>query len=320
MIAKNLYVSFQYRKRYPFVYENRFEQIDRTANKDIKRNLIAGGINKLTDVAINQTDSIIISSIVGVNTLGVASNYLILRGYMERFTKPLIDNMGPIVGNFVSIESTDKKQNLVKILQFVSFWIYGFCSICFFCLGTPFIKLWLGDEFVIPKFALLILSINFMLSGIGDRPYNLFKNSHGIFYDDWYLVLASAVINLLASVIFTFRFGLSGVFLGMTVSIVFSIFIRPIVFYTKSTGEPLIKYYSRIIGYLFVTIFTGIVCYYLVDLIFSAGISIRSFVVTGMMLFFIINVAWALFFHCKTEFKYVHSAIKKILNNVRKRR
>ncbi len=320
MITKNLFVSYRYRKRYSFIRENRFEQIDEATMKDIKRNLVAGGVNKLTDVAINQTDSIIISSVVGVSTLGVASNYLMLRGNIERFTKPLIDNMGPIVGNFVSIESTDKKQNLVKILQFISFWIYGFCSICFLCLATPFVKLWLGNTFMIPGSALLILSINFMLSGIGDRPYNLYKNSHGVFYDDWYLVLSSAVINLLASVLFALRFGLTGVFLGMTASIVFSIFIRPTVFYTKSTGESLNKYYSRIIGYLCVTIITGIACYYLVGLVFSDGVSITSFFVAGIMLFVFINIAWVLLFHRKTEFKYVHSAIKRILSNARKRR
>lgn len=319
VIMKNIIVSMQFRNRYKFVVENRYERIDTETMKGIKRNLMAGGINKLTDVAINQTDSIIISSVVGIETLGIASNYLTLRTYIERFTKPLIDNMGPIVGNYVSVESAERKQMLMRVLQFVSFWVYGFCSIAFLCLTTPFVRLWLGKEFTIMQSVLLVLSLNFMLSGVGDRPYCLFKNSHGVFYDDWHLVLTSALINLTVSIILARIYGLVGVFLGMTASIVFSVFIRPIVFYSKNTGESLIKYYSRVIRYFLLVVIVAVPCFLITNNILNDKISILRFALSTLVITVIPNVVWVALFAKTREFKYVVDALKRVMIKRRSR-
>lgn len=313
LMVKAMSISFYMNKRYPMLRCKEKVQIDSTKLTMIKKNIFAGVVNKFSDTAINQTDSMIISSFVSVNSLGMVSNYTALRTYVEKFTKPLLDNSGSVVGNFVNAESEERKRLLIKTLQLYGFWIYGFVSLMLYFLATPFVEIWLGKEYMIADSVVFVICLNLMLSGVGDRPYVIFKNSHGRFFDDWHVVIATAIVNLVVSIVLVIPLGIVGVFLGTTCTILVSVFGRPLIFYKQATGEMVRKYFCRMIRNFFLVLLTGAFC----ALIFEFGIAFENIILEllykGFMVAFVANVCWLLVFYRTEEFTYLKKLIISVL-------
>ena len=313
LVAKFVFTKIYMDREYPILKIKEKKDLNSVRKLEIKKNLFAGVVNKFADSAVNQTDSMIISAFVNVNVLGMVSNYTTLRGYLEKFSKPLLDNMGSIVGNFVHTETIERKKLLIKALQLYAFAIYGYLSLVLLFLSTPFVKIWLGEDFVITNVTILLLSSNLMLSGIGDRPYVIFKNAHGNFYNDWFVVLASAIANLIVSIALAIPLGLNGVFIGTTASILVSIVWRPLVYYKQSTGESVFYYFGRLIRNCILIVFTSEIINLILRRIPYPNIYIelitKVFIVT--IVFFIV---FTLFFVRTDEFKYIFNIARGILH------
>ena len=305
LLVKAMSISWYMNKQYPVLRSREKVTLDDEKMKMIKKYLFAVVFNRFSDTAINQTDSMIISSFVSVNSLGMVSNYTALRTYVERFTKPLLDNSGSVVGNFVNVESEERKCLLIKSLQLYGFWIYGVVSLMLYFLATPFVEVWLGKEYMISDGIVFVICLNLMLSGVGDRPYVIFKNSHGRFYDDWHVVIASAIVNLVVSITLVIPFGIVGVFLGTTCTILVSVFGRPFIFYKQATGEAVGKYIGRVVRNFLIVFLTGCICVF----VFRAGITIENrileLIYRGFVVFVVSNVCWLLLFYRTEEFKYL---------------
>lgn len=313
LLIKAMSISCYMNKQYPVLRCREKYKLDDEKMKMIKKNVFAGVVNKFSDTAINQTDSMIISSFVSVNSLGMVSNYMALRTYVERFTRPLLDNSGSVVGNFVNAESEERKRLLIKTLQLYGFWIYGFASLMLYFLASPFVEIWLGKEYMIADSVVFVICLNLMLSGVGDRPYVIFKNSHGRFFDDWHVVMATAIVNLVVSIVLVIPFGIVGVFLGTTCTILVSVFGRPFIFYRQATGEMVGKYFYRMIRNFLLVLLTGVSC----TLIFKFGISFENIIMQllykGFMVLLVANVCWLLVFYRTEEFKYLKRLIISVL-------
>lgn len=316
LLIKAIVISCYMNKHYPVLRYKDKIKISDDRLKIIKKNVFAGIINKFSDTAINQTDSMIISSFVGVGSLGVVSNYISLRTYVERFTKPLLDNSGSSVGNFVNLESEERKRLLVKTLQMYGFFIYGFVALELFFLASPFVEMWLGKEYILSENIVFVICLNLMLSGVGDRPYVIFKNSHGRFYDDWYIIIITAIVNLLVSIVLVIPLGIVGVFLGTTCTILCSVFGRPLIFYKQATGEFVGKYFLRVIRNYSVIMMTGCVCGIIFNVIGPVGGRIVELIYKGSVIFIVSAFFWYLLF-CRTEeFKYLKKLVMSVIKKV----
>lgn len=305
LIVKAICISVYMDRQYPLLRNRNKVKIEKQKLNLIKKNVFAGVINKFSDTAINQTDSMIISAFVSVDSLGLVSNYIALRTYVEKFTKPLLDNSGSSIGNFVSVEDEDRKRLLIKALQLYAFWIYGFVSLALFFLATPFVEIWLGKEYMISLDIVFVICLNLMLSGVGDRPYVLFKNSHGRFFDDWHIVIATAIVNLVVSIALVIPFGIVGVFWGTTSTILVSVFGRPLVFYRQATGESVKKYYGRMIRNFIIVAVTGGLCMLLFNAIGTIENNLLDLLCKGVIVTVVSNVLWIVIFHREEEFIYL---------------
>ena len=121
------------------------------------------------------------------------------------------------VGNLNVKENEDKKYFIFRVLNFVNFWIYGFCTVCLWNLINPFITLWLSENYVFNKYIIFAIILNFFTAGMQNAS-TTFRETTGLFKKGKYRPIIAAVINIVVSIILAKQIGIAGVFFGTVIS------------------------------------------------------------------------------------------------------
>ena len=105
----------------------------------------------------------------------------------------------PKIGLFVAKNTKSDIYKYWKKLYSIYIFIATIFIICTYNLIFPFIKLWLGENFILPKLTVILILINLfihLIRGITDA----FKNSCG-FFDDTYTPILESLINLILALV-----------------------------------------------------------------------------------------------------------------------
>ena len=149
--------------------------------KTLSKNIGALLLHKVGAVILNSSDNIIISKFVGVVSVGLFSNYsLIINAVKTTFDMVI----GAVLEQALAIyvQKNLMKKHIKFIVQYFSIntWIGAFCVICSFNLLNPFISLWIGDEYLFPKSAVLAIVISFYIQ-VTMRTGEMFKSASDCF-------------------------------------------------------------------------------------------------------------------------------------------
>ena len=311
IIIQNIYNGNIVNTRYPYIKTKEKYKV----NNDVKENMITNVkalfLHKVGTYCVYGTDNILISALISVKTVGIYSNYTMIIGQLSALISPVLNGINASVGNLVATEGKDKNYSVFKVVYLVNFWIYCVSCIFLYNLLNPFIDWWLGDGLLIDNFTLLIVLINFYISGLR-TSIGIFKDKAGIFAEDKYVPLLESAINLGASLILAKYFGLAGIFLGTTISsIALPVWNQSRLVYKKLFKRPLREYFERYFLYAGVTILLAIMVTNICN-IFVSEYSFLSLVIRGIICVTIPNIILVLIFHKTEEFKYLYNIIKKI--------
>lgn len=111
----------------------------------------------------------------------------------------------------------DKSYSIYKKLFMLNSWVYGFFTASFFCVINPFVKVWVGEMYILPISVCIAILANFYLQGVR-TTINIFKDAAGIFYEDRFMPIVEVISNIVISIILVKLIGLSGIFIGTFVS------------------------------------------------------------------------------------------------------
>ena len=76
-------------------------------------------------------------------------------------------------------------ERLIIYISYYSIIAVSYTHLCFLMLFQPFIKMWLGADFLLSNGVVLIICINFYVSGM--RRVNItFRDAMGLFWYDRY--------------------------------------------------------------------------------------------------------------------------------------
>lgn len=297
-LLQKIFIAKYLNNMYPYLLEKNVEKIEKEELDGIKKNV--GGLiwHKVGEMSINQTDNILISSFVNVTSVGLVSNYTMIIQAVQSFLTLIFSGMVSSLGNLVATTDIKKQFSVFKIYNFVNFWLFGFCSIAFFVLIPPFITLWIGAENLIDLVSLLLLCINFYITGQRFALLN-YKNAFGIFYDDKYVVLQAAVINLVISIIGVKLIGLPGIYVGTVVSGFYSAIRRPIIAYTRITGDKCSNYFKYSLKY-FVYVLIPAAVMYVISVWLLKEVTVVNFILMCVILTIGVN-GWFCLVNIKSE-------------------
>lgn len=313
--AQWFFINRRINKIYPYLKDNDVLPLNDGERKTIATNVKAMVFHKFGELCINQTDNLIISSFISITAVGLYNNYYMIISIINRFAQSIFNAATASFGNLIATESYERRYEVFKRYNFLGFWIFGWTGLCLYILLTPFVRLWLGDKFLIDNLTLMLVMINYYLVGMRVTVGNV-KMAAGLYSQDQWAPIVQAVINLAVSIIGAMRMGLSGVFLGTVVSsICVPCWYRPVVVYKYAFHKPVKEYFSRYFLYLAVVLL-NITLVTLIQYYIISPLSLPEYASFGMMMFVCLlvpNAVIVILFHRTEEFGYLVQLGKSLL-------
>lgn len=318
-LLKNIIFSKIIDKKYPYLKEKNTVKLDLETKRELFVNIKSLFLGKIGYVISIASDNLVISSFISIKTVGLYSNYTTLVSAVLGFVSIFISSISASFGNLVAEEEGEKVYSIFKVTSLINFWLYGFSCICLYSLSEPFITLWLGKDYLMGKSALLLIVINFMLSGF-IAPIDSVKNAAGLYHPDRFIPIISAIVNMVISITLVKSLGICGVFLGTIISnILFSFWIKPLLVYKYIFKKSARKYFIDI----FIKI-VGIIILCLVSERMGSLIYIKNeyiaLLVKLIICTIISNGIFTIIYFKTTEFKYLISIIETVVKKNNKRK
>jgi len=257
-IGNNFAISAKANKLYPYLKEKNPQPLPPADRSAIFRNIRAMLMHKIGSISVNNTDNLILSSMVGILSVGCYSNYYLIIGSVRQILTQVSLGITASVGNLAVTEDKQHVKSIFETAFFIGYWLYGFAAICLFELSNPFVEISFGRKFLFSRDIVLILCLNFFFTGIRQAAL-VFRDSLGLFWYDRYKAIVEAVLNLLISIFLARQFGTLGVFLGTLISMtVTSLWVEPYVLYRHFLEESFLPYLWKLFFYTAVVLFAGV--------------------------------------------------------------
>lgn len=318
VVLQNIYISQKTEKLYPYLKEKNVNKIDKTEYKEIKRNVSSLFIYKIGSVIMNGTDNIVISKIIGLVMVGIYSNYLMIINSLYNILNQVFNAITSSIGNLVVTTNEKRSKNVYENLNFFTFLLYGTVSICIMVLINPFIKIWIGEDYVLSNLVAFLIAFNLYLTGMQSVTTS-FRNAYGLFYKAKYRPILMCVLNLIISIILAHYIGIAGVILGTILSKLFTIvWLDPYIIYEYGFKEKVESFYKKYSLYLLLYFGLSGVIYFLFKYIMINNIF--NFILYGGILFISLIVIICLMFHSSKEFHYFYDYFMPKINKILKRK
>jgi O-antigen/teichoic acid export membrane protein len=315
-VIENIVIARVADKRYPYIIKAPHIPLDKEVKGCIVSNTKALSLHYVGNYLINGTDNIIISKFLGLIINAFYSNYLLILTTLRTLISQFSTGIMASFGNMLAEENSDKSNDVFKKAYFMNFAIYNFASVALLCLLNPFITLWIGSDALLSMPVVMILSLNFYITGISELLGSL-RTSAGIFQPDKYLHIALSVLNLVVSIGLVQVIGIFGVFLGTLLCLLIKeVTVLPRIVYKRILNVPVREYYKKLIRYFFTTLLsagaTAYLCFYVLP--FNG---LPGFLLKCIMCILIPNGLVYLFYRKTKEFVYARELVKTTIIRIR---
>lgn len=310
----NISISVIADRMYPYLKKRMKVKLTKDKKNEIIKNVSATALHKLGAVIIFGTDNILISKLFGLVSVGLYSNYYMIISTLTGFSGQIQESVIASVGN-LGVTSDEKEiKEVFEQYLFVVFWIFGFTSICMFCLFNPFIKIWIGEKYLFNIYTVFVLSFNYFISGFRSAAAT-FDNAFGLFWNTRFLPVTEGILNIVLSIVFAKNFGLIGIFLGtMVSSFCTGLFVEPYVLYKYRIKENFLNYIKLTMSYFLLYFVVLAITYGVSDLIVITGIV--GFVIKMLIVGILSNIILCLVLHKNKNFKFVLNLAKSIVGKM----
>lgn len=214
-ILTNVVSSFVASKKYPFI--NGKNQIDVEEKKTIWVNIKAMFAYQIGNVALNHTDNILISLLINTLTVGFYSNYSMVVSAVNTFAALLFASVQASIGNLAAKENSERQYEVFKKLSVISFCITSFATVSFITLFQDFISILYTDHYLLDFSIVIACSANFYMVNIL-QPIYCYRNTVGLFNQTKCVMIYTAIINIILSIIFGKVWGLFGILFATFIS------------------------------------------------------------------------------------------------------
>ena len=174
-------------------------------------------MHKLAIVIVRNTDSLLMSSFIGLTTVGLYSNYRLVINALNNLMTKVVTAFSGSVGNFAALENSDRLYQVYKEMDFLFFVLSGYLTGGLMMLFNSLIALLFGEEYCFPMAIVVFIVTEFYITRM--RQTNLlFREVMGLFWNDRYKAVAESVINLVVSLVLVQRYGVTGIVGGTIIS------------------------------------------------------------------------------------------------------
>ena len=306
-IANNILKALVAKRLYPEVKCK--GNISRDATLEIMVKVKALFLHKIGGVVANSLDNIVISSFMGLVATAIYNNYWYLYSSVCYFIAIFHSSVVAGLGNSIALETREQNYEKFGKLNFINSWIVGWCSCCMMCMYQPFMKIWVGQDYMYPLY-MVILFVFYFYINMARRTIITFKDAAGIWEEDRFKPIVSAVVNIVLNITLIQLIGIAGIVISTIISfIIVEIPWETSVLFKQYFKISSVKYYISQIGYGILW-FGIIFITYMICQILPKNDWAR-FMLSGGLCVFIPNIAIIIIFRKKMRFVWAYLKGKK---------
>ncbi len=314
----NVVISRKTDKIFPEITSMSKQKIPASEIKTIIKNTLAMVCHKIGSVVVSGTANIFISYFVGLATVGVYSNYVMISTAALQIVGKGVNSLTASFGNLVATSSQQNILNVFKRVYFINFILSLVIATFFYALVDPFITIWIGDKYLLEHKSILIIAINALFFYQMRVPSQMVINTYGLFWQIKWKSLVEAIVNLGCSFLFAayFKWGIFGILLSSLISnLATSLWWEPYIAFKNGLKEHFLTYCKMFIRstIVFAMVLLSFRIFSLLILNLELNL-ILEFAVNIFMILFINLLLVVLFYGKSSEFRYLLSFIKHLNN------
>ena len=250
-VMTNLLIHVSTQKRYPF-YKNIKAKLKIPA--ELKKQVSGLMINRICDTFRNSFDSLIISSFIGLTATAIYGNYYYIFWSVYNIALVISSAMSASIGN--SIVKNTEETNYKHLLAFSQIYagIIGFFTAGLACFYQPFMKLWAGEDLMLPNYDMLLFCVYFYAINMNNIR-NQYISGTGM----WWKLKGSYIVEALANLALNFLFGKLWGITGVILATIITIFVfnylqrNAVLFKNYFKKQKISEFYKQQFYYLVLT-------------------------------------------------------------------
>lgn len=178
--------------------------------------------HKIGGVVLTRVSPIIIFSIATLELVAIYGNYMLIMSGVTSLIMSIFNSMNAGVGNLVARGERKRILHVYEELFSIRFLITTVICLCAYSFTQPFMKIWMGPELLLDRNCLLLFVL-IMFINLNRLTADAFINAYGLFHDIG-SPLVESILNISLSIIFGKIWGVTGVLLGVFISLFIVIF------------------------------------------------------------------------------------------------
>lgn len=176
-------------------------------------------VHVLSGVGRTQILPFLIYAYESLTVVAYYGNYTIITTRLNSLIENFLNSTGAGVGNLIAEGNKEKTFNIYWELFTIRIIAASTSSFMLLTIVSPFIKLWLGDQYILPNIIIIIMVVNLFINqtrGVHEQ----FLYGYGLFQDIW-APLVTLILTVSIGLFGGYLWGLSGVLLGDCISAFF---------------------------------------------------------------------------------------------------
>ena len=309
-IFLNLYVAHLVDKRYPEIQTYQGASLSAEERMQIRKDTEALVLSRFGHVALNGTDNIIISAVVGVLWVGRLSNYTLICDSVTSVLCQITAAITGSLGNFFATEDKHAGYALFKKVEFLNFWLYGFSFIALVTLLDPFVQIWAGGRFVLGLPISIAIAINFFVAGYMNTLW-VFRSTLGLFKQGKFRPILVAILNIVLSIVLGRLCGVFGVLFATFLSrAAISLWYDPLILHRYGFEVSCKPFFARYFRRVLLLTAVLIAMLTIRHVVLSSATTVLRFAVMTMVTAIVPNaIFWLAYRRCE-EYAYFRSIVK----------
>lgn len=307
-VGTNILTAIYSKKMFPQI--KCVGEIDRQKKSDISQKVKGMIYQKIGGVVLSSVDNIVISAFLGLTLLGIYNNYYMVITAIFGILSVVMNSIIPSIGNAINEKSIEDNYMDFRKFNFVYYWIVTWFASCMIGLYQPFIRIWIGEKYLVSNGLMILFVVYFFIHKWMDMGY-VYQEATGMWWETRYVPIIAAVINLLVNIILVQIIGLAGILISTIISVLFVYNTGYIYIIFKNYFRKPIKPYAisqvkYAIGALLTIGMTYCIC---ANIHFDGIISILEKVIVCAVL---PNIFMILLWNKSVEFKSIYGMLKRL--------
>ena len=255
--------------------------------------------HKIAEYTLWLATPFIVYCFTTLTMVAIYGNYVTIMGGCLALVDALSRGFYAGVGNLITGGNNKLIKKTFWEIVTIRLFIAGMISLGIYLLSEPFVKLWVGSQYLMADIPMLIMTLIYFIQM--SRSSDLFLRAYGLFQDIWAPIL-ECILNVGLSILFGFLWGLSGILFAVLFSQILNVVCWKTYFLcTRGFREPVKEYLILYIRKTVLLLGAFFSVKYVYDCICVEVLDYLDWIINAFTLVFAFGIVGGFLFYCFDE-------------------